>query len=98
MKKFSWEARLACLLIAISICVYAIKFLFFGDNGESNTMSYIFNSLGFLPINVLILTLIINRLLTLRSKREQQEKNPHGHRPLFLRDGRHTAAKDGSVG
>lgn len=74
MKKFSWEARLACLLIAISICVYTIKFLFFGDNGESNTMSYIFNSLGFLPINVLIVTLIINRLLTLRSKREQQEK------------------------
>ena len=37
-------------------------------------MSYIFNSLGFLPINVLIVTLIINRLLTLRSKREQQEK------------------------
>ena len=74
MKKLSWEARLACLLIAISICVYAIKFLFFGDNGESNTLSYIFNSLGFLPINVLIVTLIINRLLTMRSKREQQEK------------------------
>lgn len=74
MKKFSWEARLACLLIAISICVYVIKFLFFGDNGESNTLSYIFNSLGFLPINVLIVTLIINRLLTMRSKREQQEK------------------------
>ncbi len=74
MKKLSWEARLACLLIAISICVYVIKFLFFGDNGESNTLSYIFNSLGFLPINVLIVTLIINRLLTMRSKREQQEK------------------------
>jgi len=74
MKKFSWEARLACLLIAISICVYAIKFLFFGDNGESNTMSYIFNSLGFLPINILIVTLIINRLLTMRAKNEQREK------------------------
>lgn len=74
LKNFTWEIRLACMLIAVSICVYAVKFLFFGDNGESNTMSYIFNSLGFLPINILIVTLIINRLLTLRAKREQQEK------------------------
>lgn len=72
--RLTWEARLAILLIAISICVYAVKFLFFGDNGESNTLSYIFNSLGFLPINILIVTLIINRLLTMRTKREQQEK------------------------
>ena len=75
MKRLTWEGKLACLLISISIILYAIKFLFFGDNGESNTLSYIFNSLGFLPINILIVTLIINRLLTMRAKREQQEKN-----------------------
>ena len=74
MKILSWEARLACLLIACCVGIYAIKFMFFGDNGESNTLSYIFNSLGFLPINILIVTLIINRLLTMRAKREQQEK------------------------
>ncbi len=74
MKRLSWEGRLACLLIACSAAIYAIKFLFFGDTGESNTLSYIFNSLGFLPINILIVTMIINRLLTMRAKREQQEK------------------------
>lgn len=72
--RLTWEARLAVLLIAISVCIYAVKFLLFGDSGESNTLSYIFNSLGFLPINVLIVTLIINRLLAMRTKREQQEK------------------------
>lgn len=74
LKDLTWEIRLACLLIAVSVIVYAVKFLFFGDNGASNTLSYIFNSLGFLPINILIVTLIINRLLTMRAKREQQEK------------------------
>ena len=74
LKNFTWEIRLACLLIAVSVIIYAVKFLFFGDNGASNTLSYIFNSLGFLPINILIVTLIINRLLTMRAKREQQEK------------------------
>lgn len=74
LKNFTWEIRLASMLIAVSVIVYAIKFLFFGDNGASNTLSYIFNSLGFLPINILIVTLIINRLLTMRAKREQQEK------------------------
>ncbi len=69
-----WELRLIAALLCASVLMYAVKFLVFGDNGESNTLSYIFNSLGFLPINILIVTLIINRLLTMRAKREQQEK------------------------
>lgn len=74
MKRLTWEQRLIIALICASVVIYAIKFLVFGDNGESNTLSYIFNSLGFLPINILIVTLIINRLLAMRAKREQQEK------------------------
>lgn len=69
-----WERRLVAALLCASVLIYAVKFLVFGDSGESNTLSYIFNSLGFLPINILIVTLIINRLLTMRAKREQQEK------------------------
>lgn len=74
MKHLTWEQRLIIALICASALIYAIKFLVFGDNGESNTLSYIFNSLGFLPINILIVTLIINRLLAMRAKKEQQEK------------------------
>ncbi|HJK12481.1 MAG TPA: hypothetical protein O0Y14_02820 [Methanocorpusculum sp.] len=72
--RLTWEQRLIVALICTSAVIYAIKFLVFGDNGESNTLSYIFNSLGFLPINILIVTLIINRLLAMRAKQEQQEK------------------------
>ena len=74
MIKLTWEQRLIVVLICISVLIYAVKFLVFGDNGESNTLSYIFNSLGFLPINILIVTLIINRLLAMRAKKQQQEK------------------------
>ncbi|HJJ92672.1 MAG TPA: hypothetical protein O0X64_02485 [Methanocorpusculum sp.] len=45
-----------------------------GDTGKSNTLSYIFNSFGYLSINILIVTLIINRLLSMHAKREQKEK------------------------
>jgi hypothetical protein len=70
--KVSWEARLAVGLIAASILIYVVKLQVL-DNLEV-TVNYIFNSLGFLPINVLIVTLIINQLLAMRAKREKLEK------------------------
>lgn len=73
-RTLTWEQRLIAALIGISVFIYAVKLLVFGDNGESNTLSYIFNSLGFLPINILIVILIINRLLSVRAKKEQQDK------------------------
>ena len=74
MKKFSWELKLSLFLIAACIVIYALKFLIIGDGGTSNTATYIFNALGFLPINVLLVTLILNKLLSIRAKKEQQEK------------------------
>ncbi|MDT8357266.1 MAG: hypothetical protein RQ758_02040 [Methanomicrobiaceae archaeon] len=70
--KFSWEARLALALIAASVIIYTIKLQVL--HNLEVTVNYIFNSLGFLPINVLIVTLIINQLLAMRSKREKLEK------------------------
>ena len=74
MKKFSWEMKLSLCLIAATIIIYTLKFLIIGDDGTSNTATYIFNALGFLPLNVLLVTLILNSLLSMRAKKEQQEK------------------------
>mgnify|MGYP006360029257 CR=1 FL=1 len=74
MKKLSWELKLSLCLIAATILIYTVKFLVIGDDGTSNTATYIFNALGFLPINVLLVTLILNGLLSMRAKKEQQEK------------------------
>ena len=66
--------KLSLCLIAATIIIYTLKFLIIGDDGTSNTATYIFNALGFLPLNVLLVTLILNSLLSMRAKKEQQEK------------------------
>jgi len=37
-------------------------------------VNYLFNSMGFLPINVLLVTIVLNSLLTIRSRREKMQK------------------------
>ncbi len=68
----TWEVRLGIVLVLLSVVIYTAKYLLLGDPG--NTYQYIFNALGFLPINVLLVTLIINELLSIRAKRERLEK------------------------
>lgn len=70
--KLSWEARLGIFLILLSLIIYGIKYLISGD--AENILNYVFNSLGYLPLNVLLVTLILNRLLANRSKQNKLEK------------------------
>lgn len=72
--KLKWETKLGITLICSTAVIYALKFLIIGDEGGSNTLTYIFNALGFLPINVLLVTVILNQLLAVRSKRERLQK------------------------
>jgi hypothetical protein len=72
MIKLNWEARLAIFLVALSVCIYSLKFLVLKNPGD--TLNYILNSAGFLPINVLLVTIVLNKLLAIRSKRERMEK------------------------
>lgn len=70
--RISWEIKLGIFLVVASAAIYTAKFLVLGD--PENTYYYIFNALGFLPINVLLVTLVLNSLLSIRSKREKLEK------------------------
>ncbi len=70
--KFSWQLKLGVFLILFSFLVYFTKFLVLGD--PENTYFYVFNALGFLPINVLLVTLVLNELLSVRASRERMEK------------------------
>lgn len=72
MIKINWEAKLAIVLIVMSLCIYAFKLIFLKN--PSDTANYIFNALGFLPINVLLVTIVLNKLLAIRSRRERMEK------------------------
>ncbi|MBN1432998.1 MAG: hypothetical protein JW931_09535 [Methanomicrobiaceae archaeon] len=72
MKWLNWEVKLGVILILTTVVIYSLKFIFLKNPGD--TLNYVFNSLGFLPINVLLVTLVINRLLTIRSQREKLRK------------------------
>jgi len=72
MSKLPWEAKLAVVLVTITITVYTLKTIIFGN--LTGTAEYVFNSLGFLPINVLLVTVVLNKLLAIRSQREKLEK------------------------
>jgi hypothetical protein len=49
-----------------------VKFAVF--HNPQDTVNYLFNSMGFLPISVLLVTIVLNSLLTIRSRREKMQK------------------------
>ena len=67
-----WLALLAGALVVVSAILYAIHFAFFR---EAHTMFfYLMQDLSFLPLEVLIVGLLIERLISLREKRSLQHK------------------------
>jgi len=72
MKWSGWQVRLGIILVLCSAAIYTVKFIILGD--PENTYFYIFNAIGFLPVNVLLVTLVLNELLSMRSKKERLEK------------------------
>jgi hypothetical protein len=67
-----WEIKLGIFLVLASISIYTIKLSVLHD--PEGTINYIFNSLGFLPINILLVTIVLNSLLSTRARKEKLEK------------------------
>ena len=66
MKFLHWKIKLALALIGASAALYLANYLIFRD---ANYMLRLFLAqLGFLPISVLLVTIILNQLLGLRAK------------------------------
>lgn len=72
MKFLSWKIQLSLSLIALSVVLYALNYLIFRD---ANYMLRLFLAqLGFLPISVLLVTIIISQLLSQRAKAAKLRK------------------------
>ena len=71
-KKINWKFILAIVLIVISISVYSINFLIFRDS--RNIFFYFFIDLAFLPLSVLLVTLLLDSLLNQREKKSKLYK------------------------
>lgn len=72
MKHFNWKIWLSLSLLWLSAFFYLLNYLIFRD---VNYMIRLFLAqLGFLPISVLLVTIIINQLLSLHAKRSKLAK------------------------
>lgn len=72
MKHIKWQTTLGVSLVALSICIYFIQIEIFRT--PRDTFFYLFQDLAFVPISVLMVTLIIDQLLRVREKRALLKK------------------------
>ena len=72
MKRFNWQIFLGLLLVILSAFFYFVHYLIFGDS--HHIFIYMVGDMAFVPIEVLLVTLIIHRLLSSREKRAMLEK------------------------
>ena len=72
MKKPSWKLLLGVILIVSSAVLTLIHFVIFKD--AHHIVIFLLADIAFLPIEVLLVTIIIHRLLSEREKRARLEK------------------------
>jgi len=67
-----WKVLAGIGLVALSLVLYGIHFLIFHD--EEHILIFFVSDLAFIPIEILIVTLIIDRLLESRERQVRMEK------------------------
>ena len=72
MKRINWQILLGLALVALSALFYSIHFLLFRD--AHHIFIYLVGDVAFVPIEVLLVTLIIDRVLAGREKRSMLKK------------------------
>jgi hypothetical protein len=72
MKKINWQVFLGIALIIFSTAVYIIHYLLFRD--AHHIFIYLIGDIAFVFIEVLLVTVVIHRLLSVREKRAMLEK------------------------
>ena len=72
MNDKKWTLTLAVALIALSVALYLLHFLLFHDPHHIGI--YFLGDLAFLPIEVLLVTLILHQLLERRDRQMKLEK------------------------
>lgn len=72
MRRANWQLILGISLVVLSAVLYAIHYFIFRD--AHHIFIYMVGDIAFVPIEVLMVTLIIHRLLTDREKRAMLKK------------------------
>jgi len=72
MKREKWQILLAVSLVALSAAFYFLHYAFFRD--AHHIFIYLVGDIAFVPIEVLLVTVIIHRVLSIREKRAMLNK------------------------
>jgi hypothetical protein len=72
MRNWRWQVTLAVALVVFSAVLYVIHFELFHDS--HHIFIYMLGDVAFVPIEVLLVTLIIHRLLSAREKKVKLQK------------------------
>ena len=72
MARVKWQLALGLALVAVSVILYEIQIGIF--HAPRDTYFYLFQDLAFIPIQVLLVTLILNQLLNVREKQSMLNK------------------------
>ncbi len=72
MSRIRWQIILGIILLVLSGVLYAVHFVIFRDS--HHIFIYMLGDVAFLPIEVLLVTLIVDRVLSVREKRAMLEK------------------------
>jgi len=72
MRYISWQVIFGFTLILLSTALYGLHFLIFGNS--HHIFLYLIGDIAFIPIEVLLVTIIIHQLLDSREKKNRLEK------------------------
>lgn len=72
MPKLNFLSKLSLFFLALSVAIYSIHYLIFSD--AVFIFRYLIAQLGFLPLNVLLVTIVLNGLMSNRAKKERIQK------------------------
>jgi len=72
IRHLSWQVFLGLALLALSGVLFLVHYLIFRDPKE--IMIWFMGSLAFLPISVMLVSLVIDRLLRMRERQSRMEK------------------------
>ena len=72
MKRLGWQVKVGVSLVLLSAMIYFAHYLLFQDS--HHIFIYSVGDLAFVPIEVLLVTLILHELLSSREKRARLEK------------------------
>jgi hypothetical protein len=72
MKRYRWQIIFGFTLVVLSAAIYVIHYFFFRD--AHHIFIYLVGDIAFVPIEVLLITLIIHRMLRMREQRAMLKK------------------------